>query len=310
MRILAFSDIHNNLNCLDRLLEQVAQESFDCIIIAGDIGSECIDDFFLKLNIFSCPIYYVLGNWDSKIRYDRDFGENVFHLHNTVLENSGFYFTGFSGCTTHWGENDLNHKIMDEQRASLRNKHSKILGQIKRAESKIEKLIKNPKIYVSEEYLNSNHFVDPYIEKAQLKLDELIYSSEHFEYEAEYEEAMMSARSKVYHDNRQMIFELILKTKKENSSFNTKKLIVITHDRFAKLNHYLPWPPLAHVFGHVHTFNHTYWQNIHFINVSHLDDTPHEHPLYKPKNLKPVGGNFCLIELNENGVKSEKVILV
>lgn len=294
MKILAFSDIHNNLDCLDRLILQSQQVEYDCIVIAGDIGSECIDEFFNKLSHINCPIYYVLGNWDSKVPYDKNFAPNVVHLHGKIVENSGYYFTGYSGCQTHWGKNDIYEKTMANNLTMLRGKYSKLLKKVEKAELKLNKTLQK-----------SNHAVTPEVDDAQSILNELIYSSDYFEYQGERE----FARKEVYHNNRQMIFELISKKKEAETNFNPNKVIVITHDKFGKLNQYLPWRPLAHLFGHKHNFQHKKWQGIHFINISHLDDKPHEHLFYKEKTPAPTEGSYCIIELNENDAISTKIKL-
>ena len=73
MRLLAFSDIHNNLVAV-RKLRASEKNSFDAIIVAGDIGNESAADFFEILATFDCPVMYVYGNWDDKLGYKSSFG--------------------------------------------------------------------------------------------------------------------------------------------------------------------------------------------------------------------------------------------
>src|ERR1700709_530909 len=73
MRLLAFSDIHHNLVAV-RKLRAMEKNSFDAVVVAGDIGGESADRFFEILETFKCPVVYVYGNWDSKLSYKRNFG--------------------------------------------------------------------------------------------------------------------------------------------------------------------------------------------------------------------------------------------
>src|SRR5450631_2436665 len=78
MRLLAFSDIHHNLVAV-RKLRASEQNSFDAIIVAGDIGSESAAEFFAILATFNCPVIYVYGNWDNELGYKTSFGPDC-HL--------------------------------------------------------------------------------------------------------------------------------------------------------------------------------------------------------------------------------------
>jgi Icc-related predicted phosphoesterase len=66
VRILAVSDIHNNVACVRKLRAQEEDNSFDVIAIAGDIGKNRADDIFEVLKSFNCPIVYVDGNHDDR----------------------------------------------------------------------------------------------------------------------------------------------------------------------------------------------------------------------------------------------------
>jgi predicted phosphodiesterase len=68
MRLLAFSDIHHNLAAVRKLRASEAN-SFDAIVVAGDIGSESAEEFFKILSTFKCPVLYVFGNWDHELGY-------------------------------------------------------------------------------------------------------------------------------------------------------------------------------------------------------------------------------------------------
>jgi len=110
MRLLAFSDIHHNLVAV-RKLRALEKNSFDAIIVAGDIGSESAADFFEILATFKCPVMYVHGNWDNKLDYKTSFGRHCHLIHSNVITIGNISFTGFSGCPTHWGKNPIVRKF-------------------------------------------------------------------------------------------------------------------------------------------------------------------------------------------------------
>jgi Icc-related predicted phosphoesterase len=110
MRLLAFSDIHHNLAAVQRL-RALEKNSFDAIIVAGDIGSESAADIFTILMTFECPVMYVYGNWDHKLGYRKSFGADCHLIHWNVIGVENISFTGFSGCPTHWGKNPVARKL-------------------------------------------------------------------------------------------------------------------------------------------------------------------------------------------------------
>jgi Calcineurin-like phosphoesterase superfamily domain len=95
MRLLAFSDLHNNVACVRKLRAQEAND-YDAIAIAGDIGSHRATEIFDVLRSFKCPIVYVYGNWDRNLGYDRSFGKGCHLIHLNVVRIGRLTFTGFS----------------------------------------------------------------------------------------------------------------------------------------------------------------------------------------------------------------------
>src|SRR5882757_2719620 len=110
MRLLAFSDIHNNLVAV-RKLRALEKNTFDAIIVAGDIGNESAADCFRILATFKCPVVYVYGNWDDNLDYKSSFGLRCHLIHSNVMTIGNISFTGFSGCPTDWGKNPIAQKI-------------------------------------------------------------------------------------------------------------------------------------------------------------------------------------------------------
>ncbi len=64
MRLLATSDIHDNVSCVRKLREQEANR-FDGVVVAGDIGRQRAAEVLTILKTFACPIVFVNGNWDD-----------------------------------------------------------------------------------------------------------------------------------------------------------------------------------------------------------------------------------------------------
>jgi predicted phosphodiesterase len=130
MRLLAFSDIHHNLVAVKKLRASETN-SFDAIVVAGDIGSASADEFFKILSTFKCPVLYVFGNWDHELSYGKFYGDNCHLIHSNVVTIGDLHFTGFSGCPTNWGKNPIARRIFTKIRktdtAKLRLAKSSIL---------------------------------------------------------------------------------------------------------------------------------------------------------------------------------------
>jgi predicted phosphodiesterase len=111
VRLLAFSDIHHNLVAV-RKLRASETNSFDAIVVAGDIGSASANEFFEILSTFECPVLYVFGNWDHELSYRKVYADNCHLVHANVVTIGDLHFTGFSGCPTNWGKNPIARRIL------------------------------------------------------------------------------------------------------------------------------------------------------------------------------------------------------
>jgi predicted phosphodiesterase len=127
MRLLAFSDIHNNLVAV-RKLRALEKNSFDAIIVAGDIGNAGAAYCFRILATFKCPVVYVYGNWDHELSYKSSFEPGGHLIQSNVVTIGNINFTGFSGCPTNWGKNPIARKI--HRRVEIEN--SGVLDALKR----------------------------------------------------------------------------------------------------------------------------------------------------------------------------------
>ncbi|MBX9826530.1 MAG: metallophosphoesterase family protein [Xanthobacteraceae bacterium] len=93
MRILAISDIHNNVACVRKLRAQEGKD-YDVIAVPGDIGTYRAAEIFETLKSFGCPIVYVHGNWDRPD--DVGFGRLARLVHLRAVKVGRFAFTGYS----------------------------------------------------------------------------------------------------------------------------------------------------------------------------------------------------------------------
>jgi len=104
MKILAISDIHNNLACVRKLRAQEANE-YDVIAVAGDIGTRAAGEIFATLASFECPIVYVHGNWD-RMPDDAKFGAGAHLVHLEAAKVGSLTFAGYSfhAPLPRWGQ--------------------------------------------------------------------------------------------------------------------------------------------------------------------------------------------------------------
>ena len=127
MRLLAFSDIHHNLVAV-RKLRALEKNTFDAIVVAGDIGNASAADCFKILATFKCPVVYVYGNWDHELSYKHCFEPGCQLLQSNVVTIGKINFTGFSGCPTNWGKNPIARKI--HRRIEIENRA--VVGALRR----------------------------------------------------------------------------------------------------------------------------------------------------------------------------------
>jgi len=118
-RILACSDIHNNINAVRRLRAREAND-YDALIVAGDMGSDAAGEIFDILRTFGCPVLYVFGNWDSRLKHDRNFGDSCHHLHLSPYPVGDLAIVGetIDGIDPEW-EASIEAKTGDPARVAI-----------------------------------------------------------------------------------------------------------------------------------------------------------------------------------------------
>jgi Icc-related predicted phosphoesterase len=273
MRLLAFSDIHHNLVAV-RKLRASEKNSFDAIVVAGDIGSESAIDFFKILTTFKCPVLYVYGNWDHKLDYNASFGHNCHLVHSNVRMIGNLYFTGFSGCPTHWGKNPIARRLHRE----LRQAHKPILEALSRAESLCSKQTKVVGI-----------------EKARKPIEKIKRTKAFQKYASQ----MKLSKSETLRLNRESVGKAV-----REAGIDPRRCIVVTHERLARLREELPGT-LLHLFGHIHQFSDHNFKGTKYIDVAALDRPISVRPLTRERsagdrfrNLN--AGNYATIEINSS----------
>jgi Icc-related predicted phosphoesterase len=239
MKLLAFSDIHHNLVAV-RELRASERNSFDAIVVAGDIGSESAIEFFKILASFKCPVLYVYGNWDHKLGYSAYFGRHCHLVHSNMRKIGNLYFTGFSGCPTHWGKNPIARRF----RRELRQTHKPILETLSRAES-----------------LCSKQTNVAGIEGARKPIEKIKRTKAFQKYASQ----LKLVKGEILRLNRESVGKAV-----RGAGVDPRRCIVITHERVARLSEELPGT-LLHLFGHIHQFSDRDFKGTKYIDVAALD---------------------------------------
>jgi Icc-related predicted phosphoesterase len=108
MRILAASDIHNDIENIISYIDKISMMNFDVIILIGDFTDYNIPRGFTSQDIgeliieefktFKKPILAVPGNFDKDLIEVFEKNEISLHARGKIIDNVGFY--GFGGART------------------------------------------------------------------------------------------------------------------------------------------------------------------------------------------------------------------
>lgn len=291
-RILAFSDIHGAVPAV-RTLVDVEAGSFDAVVVAGDIGP-CPAEFFLALEPLGCPVFYIYGNWDNRLEYDRVFSASFSHLHGRVATAGDLSFVGFSGCGANWGRNphwleliadvQSSHRGILEELESAKTRDRTLRLQIREAcESALCDLASRADDKRRKGYRARVHAIETRWlrqQELQCRNAERIMDSKSY---AAYESAHEAALTEVEMRNR----AALLRVSREHL-LEPARTVVVTHDRLYRLPEDFPGLG-AHLFGHRHGFKVTKQRGTIFVNVSTLDPTAQ------------FDAQYAIIEWSENG---------
>lgn len=278
LKFLSLSDIHNNLQAIN-FLRNYETNSYDCIIVAGDIGNDIADDFFAVMDTFECPVYCVYGNWDNKQPYRRKLSQNCILLDGFVENLSGYHVAGFSGCPTHWGQNPIYAKEV----AAVVSRHPRVLDRLNtiKAESvaalaelipqhaeKSKALIRDfdtSQPDNEELLLRSIRSLKFQLDQSRAKIKLIKENYRATPEFAAYAADMAAAVSKALTGNRAKLISVI-----KDSEVAMDRLILVTHERLTKLAED-GLTPAVHIFGHRHGFKLTTIKGIHYLNTSQTD---------------------------------------
>ncbi|MCG7963081.1 MAG: metallophosphoesterase family protein [Candidatus Thiodiazotropha taylori] len=314
MKILAFSDIHDNLACVRKLCAHLQPTDYDLVVVAGDIGDEIIGEFFSLMRKFTCPIYYVYGNWDYQQDYYKIFSDNAVHIHHRIMNMDGYFFVGFSGCEANWGENPIKQRLYCE----MDEKHDRILTRLNVVKSGIEieasdikskyaNEIKSARLNARDNNSKSHKTKierlkrrrNDDINALQSRLKDITTTDDYSDYEYD----KYSIHKEIFRQNKIELARLV-----KEAGIDHKKLVVVTHDRIYKLTEYFGNPPFMHLFGHRHGHKYTFHNQTHNVNVSVLDRTSLVVPNdYQNVNChhrdirRAITGTYCIIDLEDDG---------
>ncbi len=315
MRILAISDIHENVDAV-RLLRKRENNRFDVIVVAGDIGDGGMgvsspQEILGILESFACPVLYVYGNWDHRLAYDQSFGAACKHIHLNPVRCGEYSFVGFSGLPTNWGRNPIAEiiyqEIADAHRAVVaKYQECKAAGAAARVETeaaharRVETLNSKTRDRRTSAYRAKLKSLeeerDRQIRKTWSALEKVTNSKENKAYWDE----RKAREPEIATLNRRALAEAIA-----SSDTDPRRIIVVTHERLPRTSADLAGVPLF-LFGHRHGFTDTPYNGARFVNVSALDQTGLVEPAKKrcPKedDYRNINmGNFVIIEAGKAG---------
>lgn len=306
MRLLVFSDIHNNIAAVQSLRCR-EKNDYDAVVVAGDIGSDIAAEFFTLLDTFHCPVYCVYGNWDHELPYVRQHSKNCVLLHASVETHAGYFFTGFSGCPTHWGLNP----IYVEELAITKMQHQTTLTALAELQAKISELampieaeFKNRGVKLlarrakagPTKHRKARENLHDWREK-QLRLirqpEEKFFGSPGYRsYLQDKWECGRSALAK----NRKELLAVI-----QRANIPTDRLIVVTHERLFRLADE-GLIPLLHVFGHRHEYKFTRFAGTNYLNAAALDESL----FISSEGIYSSPGGYCRVVLQHGQVHVER----
>lgn len=243
MRILACSDIHGSILAVD-LLRKQETNSFDAVIVGGDIGSSNADKILSILSSFNCPVLYIYGNWDHELEYEKNFGPSCHHVHLSPFELGSYQVAGFSGLPTHWGLNPFRVEI--ETKAA--SKCTDLFAEIAIAEKELSLAWEN----------RDELFPMVSTRKERRRLDKLRNHKLYRKYQLD----TRDITKRVQKLNRQALAKIV-------AQLNVSKSIVVTHERQYRVHEDMPNVPLF-LFEHNHGFDDRSYRGSRFLNVSAL----------------------------------------
>ncbi len=132
MRVLAVSDIHNDVENIISYIDKISMINFDIIIIIGDFTDYNVPKGFTQQDIgeliieefktFKKPILVVPGNFDKELIELFEKKDISLHGEGKIIDNFGFY--GFGGARTPF--NTSLEPSEEEIKAGLKKGYEKV----------------------------------------------------------------------------------------------------------------------------------------------------------------------------------------
>ena len=123
MRILACSDLHEDLTATQRILAEAGAGAADVLGVAGDLGNkgQGADPVMALLRGAPCPVVLVPGTHDNLTAMRRDCHDwkEGHLLHGTGVTLQGTPFFGLGGEVPRTGKNLWNFALSDAQASKL-----------------------------------------------------------------------------------------------------------------------------------------------------------------------------------------------
>lgn len=307
MRLLVFSDIHNNEAALTALRRRETNV-YDALVVAGDIGDRIAGTFKAVADSFDCPVFFVCGNWDSMEEYVARPSKHCVLLDHQVEAYAGYYFAGFSGLPMSWGNNSIYQELL----AGVRTRHSSTLNalQVLRDEfaqrsAKVDQEFKargaklrerNRKVSATPaEHRKARNRLrqwrDRKIETLRAPVQRYLNTECYNRYTTE----IWDCSEKAYVLNRRRLIASIT-----NVGIPTDRLILVTHERQHKL-HEAGLTPLLHIYGHRHRYEFTKFKGTHYLNAAPLDWSR----VFDPDGTKEVTGRYCRVDISDSSIQVE-----
>jgi len=317
MRILAVSDIHNNLSCVNKL-RAAESNRFDVVVVAGDIGNEMAGSVLQALSTFQCRVLYVYGNWDKKLAYETGFSTSPKLLHLEPATIAGVTFAGFSGCPTHWGKNPIALQAYQE----ADDFHREVVAALKDAVGGAKQAARAAR-YTHKQRITELQKKNP--NKQSVRYRECLRRLEK-RLQRDIERAWQPERAlhrlrefRMYQkdseaaDRRVLPLNRFAMVKRLGElHIDPARTVIVTHERLGHINEYRS-DTFAHLYGHVHGFKHTVWQGTQCINVSVLDKLELLLPksrLSRDSDLRYANaGTYTIIEIAGAGTTVESIQL-
>jgi len=126
MKVLAFTDLHGDLNALKEIIKKAKKQNPEVIICAGDISifGDNFAYFVNEINELNTPFLLIHGNHedDALIKSSERMFENVKDLHKAHFVKNDYLFFGFGGG---------GFSLVDKEFEQIATKFKKIIFKLK-----------------------------------------------------------------------------------------------------------------------------------------------------------------------------------